>query len=102
MDTFRSTQFKPSSKTQLLKLQIGKAQRFSIVDNSGIMGTQFYQLELDAFNSIVPGKLPSHEDREKFMVPGLESDKMSAYDIGVELVCFSLVCLLNHLMPTTH
>ena len=50
------------------------------------MGTRFHQLGLNTFNDIIPGGLPSGEDRAKFLAPDLGDKNMSEHAIGIQLV----------------
>ncbi|KAM5541440.1 hypothetical protein V8D89_004994 [Ganoderma adspersum] len=47
--------------------------------------TRFHQLGLNTFNDVIPGGLPSDEDRAKFLGPDLGNKNMSEHDIGIQL-----------------
>ena len=87
---FHSTPLKPSPNPWLIDRETGKARRISLVDDTG-MGTRFHQLGLNAFNNIMPGGLPSDEDRQKFSTPDIGDKNMSEHDIGIQLVCMNSV-----------
>ena len=82
---FHSTPLKPSPNPWLIDRETGKARRISLVDDTG-MGTRFHQLGLNTFNNIIPGGLPSEDDRRKFTTPDLGEKNMSEHAIGIQLV----------------
>ncbi|KAI1791921.1 hypothetical protein LXA43DRAFT_384908 [Ganoderma leucocontextum] len=81
---FHSTPLKPSPNPWLVDPDTGKARRIGLVDDTG-MGTRFHQLGLNTFNDIIPGELPTAEDRNKFEKPNISDKRMLESDIGVEL-----------------